>query len=245
MHVYRKADYNDIYSLYLISLLIKRLSLLSGAKLATGLAIVIDVFRAFTTGAYIMANGAECIYPVATVSKAFELKKHHPEWILIGEREGKQVPGFDFGNSPFDVKDVDFTGSSVVQTTSAGTRGLINAYGADELLPGSFVMADAIVNYVKDNKPEEISLVAMGWGGNVKSPEDEYLADYIEQKLRGEIPDFEGMKNRIRDHPQGAKFFEKNQTIFKEEDFHCAMALNRFGFCLKLIKAKLPYIIRV
>ena len=240
----RIAIINEITILYLISLKIKRLSLLEGAKQATGLAIVIDVFRAFTTGAYVMANGAEAIYPVATVEEAFELKRQHHDWILMGERDGKQVPGFDFGNSPYDVKDVDFTGYSVIQTTSAGTNGLYNAYEADEVLPGSFVMADAIVEYVNNRNPEEVSIVAMGWTGREKSPEDESLGDYIEQKLNGVEPDFEAMKRRIREHPEGAKFFDKNQTVFKEGDFHCAMELNRFDFCLKLVKAEQPYMVK-
>ena len=208
------------------------------------MAVVIDVFRAFTTGAYVMANGADAIYPVATVEKAFELKRQHHDWILMGERGGKQVPGFDFGNSPYDVSNVDFTGYSVIQTTSAGTNGLFNAYGADEILPGSFVMADAIVNYIKSREPEEVSIVAMGWGGLEKAPEDEYFADYLEEKLNGREPNFEAMKKHIRAHPQGAKFFDKTQTDFKEGDFHCAMDLNRFDFCLKLVKAEQPYMVK-
>jgi 2-phosphosulfolactate phosphatase len=223
---------------------IKRLSLVEGAKQAAGLTVVIDVFRAFTTDAYVMANGAERIYPVATVEEAFELKKQHPAWILMGERGGKQVPGFDYGNSPYDVKDVDFTGSTVIQTTSAGTQGLFNAYGADEILPGSFVMADAIVDYIKARNPETISLVAMGWGGREIAPEDESLAEYIMLKLQGDEPDFSSMKDRIRAHPQGAKFFDQAQPLFKEADFHCAMDINRFSFCLKLVKANQPYIVK-
>ena len=163
----------------------------------------------------------------------------------MGEREGKKIPGFNFGNSPFDVKDIDFTGYNVIQTTSAGTNGLLNAYGAEEILPGSFVMANAIVNYIKKKRPEEVSLVAMGWGGSKKSPEDEYLADYIKMKLEGETPDFDAMKKHIRAHPQGVKFFDESQTVFKEGDFHCAMDINRFDFCLKFIKAEPPYLVKV
>lgn len=234
-----------VVSLYLISLKIKRLSLIEGAKQATGLAVVIDVFRAFTTDAYVMANGAQRIYPVETVDEAFELKHLHRDWIVMGEREGKQVPGFDYGNSPFDVKDVDFTGKTVIQTTSAGTRGLFNAYDAEEILPGSFVMVEAIVDYIEKRKPNTVSLVAMGWGGQEVSPEDESLADYIEQRLIGEEPDFDTMKKRIREHPQGAKFFDPVKPLFREEDFHCAMDLNRFNFCLRLVKAEQPYMEKV
>ena len=224
---------------------IQRFSLIEGAKQAKGLAVVIDVFRAFTTAAYVMANGAERIYPVETVEEAFELKRSHHDWILMGEREGKQVPGFDYGNSPYDVKDVDFTGYSVIQTTSAGTRGLFNAYQADEILPGSFVMADAIVDYIKKRDPETLSIVAMGWGGKAKSPEDELLGVYIEEKLLGIEPDFNEMKAEIRADPQGAKFFDKAQPLFKEGDFHCAMDINRFDFCLRLVKAEQPYFEKV
>jgi 2-phosphosulfolactate phosphatase len=224
---------------------IRRLSLLQGAKQATGLAVIIDVFRAFTTAAYAVANGAERIYPVATVEEAFELKRLHNNWVLMGERNGKQVPGFDYGNSPYDIKDLDFTGYSLIQTTSAGTRGLFNAYSADEILPGSFVIADAIVDYIEKKEPKILSLVAMGWGGVVKTQEDELLAKYIESKLVGKELDFKAMKTEVRAHPEGAKFFNSSQKTFKEGDFHCAMDLNRFNFCLKLIKNKQPYIEKV
>jgi 2-phosphosulfolactate phosphatase len=224
---------------------IKRLSLLRGARGATGLAVIIDVFRAFTTAAYAVANGAERIYPVATVEEAFELKRLHNDWVLMGERNGKQVPGFDFGNSPYDIKNMDFTGYSLIQTTSAGTRGLFNAYSADEILPGSFVIADALVDYIQKKEPETVSLVAMGWGGLMKSPEDELFAEYIESKIGGKEPDFKKMKAEVKAHPEGAKFFDSSQETFKEGDFHCAMHLNRFNFCLKLVKTKQPYIKKV
>ncbi|MBT5642494.1 2-phosphosulfolactate phosphatase, partial [Candidatus Bathyarchaeota archaeon] len=72
---------------------IRRLSLVDGAEQARGLAVVIDVFRAFTTAAYVMANGAERIIPVGTVEKAFEMKRANQSVILMGERDGKQVQG--------------------------------------------------------------------------------------------------------------------------------------------------------
>jgi 2-phosphosulfolactate phosphatase len=224
---------------------IRRLSLIEGSKKATGLAVVIDVFRAFTTDAFIMANGAERIYPVTSINEAFSLKQQNNDWILIGERGGRQVPGFDYGNSPYDIKDIDFTGKTVIQTTSAGTAGLLNAYSADEILPGSFVIADAIVKYIQKREPETISLIAMGWGGKEKSPEDEALAEYIELRIRGKEPDFKSMLTVIRNHPEGAKFFDKSQNLFKKGDFYCAMDINRFNFLLKLVKEKRPFIIKV
>jgi len=214
---------------------IRRLSLIEGARQAKGLAVVIDVFRAFTTAAYVMANGALRIHPVGTLEEAFALREQHPDWVLMGERGGKPVPGFNYGNSPHQIRDVDFTGRVVVQSTSAGTQGIVSASGADEILPGSFVMADAIVNYVRERSPDVLSLVAMGWSGKEKSPEDELLAEYIEARLTGGKPNFQVMVEQIRAHPEGAKFFDPSRPEFVEGDFHCAMDLNRFSFCLKVV----------
>lgn len=224
---------------------IQRLSLVEGAQKAKGLAVVIDVFRAFTTAAYVINNGAEKIIPVGTVEEAFEMKRTSHGVVLMGERDGIQVSGFDFGNSPHEVRNVDFAGLTVVQTTSAGTRGLVAASGADLILPGSFVMADAIVEYIRKVDPEVISLVAMGWGGMQKALEDESLAEYIETKLRGGEPDFDAMKASIRENPEGAKFFDRTQKTFVEGDFHAAMELNRFDFCLKLVPGDPTVMVRV
>ncbi|MFW6029990.1 MAG: 2-phosphosulfolactate phosphatase, partial [Halanaerobiales bacterium] len=78
----------------------KILHLIDGAKEARGLAVVIDVFRAFSTAVYLFANGAERIIPVATLETAHYLKSRNPGWILLGERRGKKIEGFDYGNSP-------------------------------------------------------------------------------------------------------------------------------------------------
>ena len=57
---------------------------------------------------------------------------------------------------------MDFTGKTVVQTTSAGTQGLVSAKGADEIVTGSFVNADAVTAYIKQRKPDVVSLPKQG-----------------------------------------------------------------------------------
>ena len=86
---------------------------LKDADKATGLAVVIDVFRAFTTEAYIFANGASKIIPVLDLDEAYKLKKENPEYILVGERGGIKPEGFDYGNSPTEILNVDFTGKTI------------------------------------------------------------------------------------------------------------------------------------
>ncbi len=213
---------------------IKRLSLMEGARKATGTAVIIDVFRAFTTAAYVMANGAETMLPVGGVEEALELRRRHPDWLVMGEVHGHKVPGFDYGNSPDEVSRVDLTGRTVVQRTSSGVQGILAASGADEVLLGSFVIAEATVEYIKRRDPGVVSLVAMGWEGEFEAIEDELCAEYLEARLRGERPDFPDMVRRIRADPQGAKFFDPAQTSFREGDFHAAMSLDRFPFALRV-----------
>ena len=217
---------------------IRRLSTVEGAREARGLTVVIDVFRAFTTDAFVMANGAETIHPVLTVEEARELRRLHPDWLLMGEREGIKVEGFDHGNSPHEIRDVDFTGRTLIQTTGSGTRGIVNAAGADEIILGSFVMAGAIVDYVKEFDPDVVSLVAMGWNGNYPAIEDELCAEYLEGRLRDQPQDFGEMRRRIQEDPQGAKFFDPSKLQFVEGDFHAAMDLDRFSFVLRVVNGE-------
>ena len=75
-------------------------SLLEGATRATGTVAVIDVFRAFTTAAVALANGASTIVMVRTVEEALKLREAGVGQICMGEVRGRAPPGFEFGNSP-------------------------------------------------------------------------------------------------------------------------------------------------
>ena len=61
---------------------IRILQMLEGAKKAEGIAVVIDVFRAFSVEAYLFAGGAKKVIPVADENLAYRLKAEHPEYLL-------------------------------------------------------------------------------------------------------------------------------------------------------------------
>ena len=211
-------------------------NLIEGAKRARGLTVIIDVFRAFTTAPFVMNNGAEKIIPVGKLEKAFELKKKNPHYLLIGERKGIKVKGFDYGNSPFEIKDVDFKGKTVVMTTSGGTQGIVNAENADEIMVGSFVNANATINHIKEMNPEIVTLVAIGSYGTEIRDEDGLCAKYIKESLEGKNPNFNEIKKYLRSYESSQRFFDENKPEFPKEDFDCAMDLDRFDFALNIVK---------
>src|SRR3978361_343039 len=102
-------------------------SLLEGARQASGAVAVIDVFRAFTSAAVALANGASRIIMVGSVEDAFALRAAGTGQVCMGEVGGRQPDGFDFGNSPFDISKAAFNGQTIIQRTSAGTQGVAAA----------------------------------------------------------------------------------------------------------------------
>jgi 2-phosphosulfolactate phosphatase len=212
---------------------IRILQLVEGAKNARGLTVIIDVFRAFSTACYAFGNGADVILCVGEVDTAFRLKKENPDRILLGERNEIMVEGFQFGNSPSQVENVDFTGKTLVQTTSAGTRGMVMATGADEIISGSFVNADAIVNYIRARNPDEVSLVCMGYAAQYPIEEDSLFAEYVKEKLTGGEPDYDKMTETIRNSSGKRFFLADNQKHAPSTDFYLCLDINRFDFVLK------------
>ncbi len=162
---------------------VKILQLIEGAKKAEGLTVIIDVFRAFSTACYVFNNGVNKIIPVGKLSTAYSLKEQDNNLILMGERAGKLLADFDYGNSPALIKDLDFSNKIVVHTTSAGTQGIVNAKNASQIITASFVNAQAVVNYIMKKQPSRVSLVCMGNAGVETADEDVLCALYLKKLI--------------------------------------------------------------
>lgn len=215
---------------------IEILHLIEGAKKAKGVTVIIDVFRAFTVEAYLMNGGAEKIIPVGDIDFAYKYKEEHPEALLVGERGGKICKGFDYGNSPSQIKNLDLRGKTVVHTTSAGTQGIANAKNADIILTGSLTNARAVANYIKTLNPENVSLVCMGLEAKSPTEEDTLCAEYIKSILLNTPISLEEEIEKLKT-TSGAKFFDKEQSeVFPEEDFYLSTRFDIFNFVLKLKK---------
>jgi len=214
---------------------IQILQLIEGAKKARGLTVVIDVFRAFSLACYLIDQGAKEVIPVGNINDAYKLKEHNPEFLLIGERDERIPEGFDYGNSPSFIQGIDFNGKTIIHTTSAGTQGLVNASAADELLTGSFVNAPAVIRYIKNRNPENLSLVCMGYASLYPTEEDTFCAEYIKNMLLGIPVNIDSMIEIIR-NTSGKRLFEpQNQEHSPERDFYLCTDVGKFDFILKAV----------
>ncbi len=212
------------------------LHLLEGADQAQGLAVVIDVFRAFSLECYLFSRGVQKIYAVGREETAWELKRQHPEYLMAGERGGVILPGFDYGNSPSQTENADFQNKVLIHTTSAGTQGLVHscAAGAGEILTGSLVNASAIAAYIINRDPQQVSLVCMGNSGIALAPEDELCARYIRSLLVGEPFEMGPEILSLVNEPSVAKFFDiRWKDVFPVKDLIMCLEYDRFPFVLK------------
>lgn len=207
-------------------MLIRKLSDIQGAKNADGLVVIIDILRAATVEAYLFSIGVNSIIPVSTSEEAFLLKKQHPDYILVGENNGTKIEGFDYGNSPTELLNVNLKNKVVIHRSTRGTQGLVHATKASELIFGSFVTSSAIVAYAHKKKVKKVSIVAM-------DEEDSLFSDYLEKCLLGQKTNLSHVKEALYSHPNVSYYFNTQKKTFPRSDIDLALQVNRFNFvCL-------------
>ena len=205
----------------------RRASLLEGARTATGVAVVIDVFRGFTTAAFCIAAGATEIVLVKDPEDALALKAKDPSLFLTGEVGGRPIEGFDVGNSPSKIVGMDLGGRRVVQRTSGGTQCVVAAAAsAREVVLGSLVIASATWRYAA-GRGDEITLIATGAPLPNRVSEDEECAAHLEALLLGRSSDPAAMIARIweGEDPNWPAWFPRR-------DAELASEVDRFDFAL-------------
>jgi 2-phosphosulfolactate phosphatase len=153
--------------------------------------VVIDVLRATSVVVHAMSQGASEIIPLATVEEAFQMAKTFPRGFVIlgGERENKEIPGFDLGNSPKEYIAERVKGKKLILTTTNGTRAFHRVSSGKEILAGSFFNIGAIAQRCLESN-RDLFIFPSGDKGNF-SLEDTLcggmLIDLIIKKEKKEI----------------------------------------------------------
>jgi len=211
---------------------------IEGSKKATGVTVIIDVFRAFSTACYAYDSGASRVIATGSIETAFELKKKYKNSVLAGERDERKIEGFDFGNSPTEIIKSNLSGQTLILTTTAGTNGLVNATRSDILLAGSIVNSGATARYINLLNPALVSLVAMGYQAIKTAEEDILCAKMISDILKGGKHDFSERIEELRT-TSGSRFFNPLNIDFSPPtDFFLCTMRDRFDFALRAEKMK-------
>lgn len=82
--------------------------------------IMVDALRASTTITLSLDMFDEII-PCLTPEEAIKIKEEKGG-VLAGERKGKQIEGFDIGNSPVEIRNLKTDEKTLILTTGNGTR---------------------------------------------------------------------------------------------------------------------------
>jgi len=209
---------------------------------AKGLAVIIDVFRAFTCSPLLFSLAIKKIILAATPADAFALKKSDPTLILIGEVGGAPIDGFDFGNSPSQILKQDpayFKEKVIVQRTSSGVQGAMAALNsAYDVLLGSYGLAQSTAQYIISRQPEEVSLVAMGWNLEEIAPEDEQCARYMAHLLGDGGYNHTDALREIIFHETTQKFLRGDVPYFPAEDPILCLQRDIYDFVLRVHRQK-------
>ena len=134
-------------------------SLLTGARAARGVVIVIDVFRAFTTAAVAFSRGATKIIICASPEQALTLRNSGAGDLCMGEVRGIKPKNFDFGNSPHELSRANIEGVTLIQSTQAGTVGInAAANGSSDLYLGALINAKATASAISETSPDLVTI---------------------------------------------------------------------------------------
>jgi len=104
--------------------------------------VVVDELRASSTITTLLDMGCSSLMLTAGLADARRLAREHGG-ILAGERHGRTPRGFDFNNSPAELRGAQVRGRNVVLCTTNGTRVLASLQEQAAVLVGCLLNARA------------------------------------------------------------------------------------------------------
>ena len=187
--------------------------------------VLVDIFRTTSTMPLMIKNGAKYIIPTKTVKEARLIKASNPEYILGGERLGRRIRGFEYGNSPYEVWDEDFKDKIVVFTSTNGTKVLDKIKDSGGIFIGSFINLSATMDAVSSE--QYVSIVVSGRPDGI-ADEDHFFAEYLRKRLIGEPADENAYISKIK-KSKGAR---RLRMMGAKEDIGYSLRVDAVNFPL-------------
>ncbi|YAF94868.1 MAG: 2-phosphosulfolactate phosphatase family protein [Nodularia sp. CChRGM 3473] len=147
-------------------------------------AIAVDVLRATSTIATVLASGGEAVQAFSDLDQLIAVSEKWPpeKRLRAGERGGAKVPGFELGNSPLDCTPDVVKGRRLFISTTNGTRALQRIQHSPSVLAAALINRAAVVQYLLEKQPQTVWIVGSGWEGSF-SLEDTVCAGAIAHSL--------------------------------------------------------------
>ncbi len=144
--------------------------------------LVVDVLRATSSMAVLLASGIEAIYPAGSIEEGRSRREGLEgtlgrRVLLCGERHALPPEGYDFGNSPSELAEAlggeDPEWREAVVATTNGTRALLACRAARLVLAAAPLNAAAATQHALD-AGDDVLVVCSGTDG--QPSDDDYLA---------------------------------------------------------------------
>jgi len=151
---------------------------LGEVKLRNCICAVIDTIRATSTIAAMLGCGGESVVVAADKKQAFELKVIFKDYILCGEVGGLAPKGFDCGNSPVEISNLDLKGKNFILMTTNGTRSIFKVSECAEVFTLSIINLNHVLDCMIESALEkncDILLLCSGEKGKI-AYDDAYTA---------------------------------------------------------------------
>jgi len=202
-----------------------------GCEGISGVAVVIDVIRAFSFAAFALGAGAERMILMDDLGATLELAASIPG--ALAGKDGVPEDGFELFNSPGQVLErADLSGRTIVHRTSAGTIGAVAARRAEHVYCASFVVAEATVRRVAALQPSLVTFVITGDGG--RHDEDLACAEFLRARLEGAKPDPAPYLRRVSTAGDRLRrAVELGHKGIHVDDVDLCIDIDRFDFALR------------
>jgi len=192
--------------------------------------VMSDAIRASASICTAFMNDVQFILPVSKVLEAQSYKSQG--YKIAGERNGKKLDGFDFGNSPFNFTEENIKGEKLAFTTTNGTQAINlikkRKLNGVELVVGSFINISSLTDYLT-KQDKNILILCSGWKNTVNVEDTLFagrLAHLLIQKKEFEIPEATNLALNIYEN-SGNSYFDfvinnsprlKSKLEFLEKD---------------------------
>ena len=138
--------------------------------ISSDVSIMVDALRA-STSITVALNNFKKVIPCFTPEEALELQEKIGG-VVAGERNGKQLEGFDIGNTPVGILNYESDEDTLILTTTNGTR-ILESMNS-KVLVGSLVNAKSVAKASCRLANDHIDVVMAGVKG--KFAIEDYLA---------------------------------------------------------------------